>query len=211
MLLALCGSILTAPALLLVLSGLLGGVRQGLSATARQAVWRLLWRSRWLLLSLWLILAYGAPGEAWQGFVIAPSTQGMREASHHALRLLVLLLSLGAVLQQLSPLQLVSGIFTLLQPWQRLGLDVARSVVRLSLVLAHLEQTPRGQGWRQHWQALLAGDAGTDDLNAAPASESLFPENRLALPRAQASWRDGLLLLGLAGVLALLSIFPDFP
>lgn len=183
----------------------------------RQAAWQLLRRSRWLLLSLWLILAYGAPGEAWQGFVIAPSLQGMAEASQHALRLVFLLVTLATVLHTLSRQQLVSGLFALLHPLQRFGLgagnkrlrlDAERSVVRLALVLLHLEHTPRGKGWWQRWQQVLQG---TDTLSAPPIPDTGTPSIPDALEITLPRWqRQDLLVLAGLLLLWLLCLFNPF-
>jgi hypothetical protein len=42
---------------------------------------RLIYRARWLLLTLWLIMAYNAPGEAWLDQSWAPTYEGMAEKS----------------------------------------------------------------------------------------------------------------------------------
>src|SRR5664279_2590059 len=53
--------------------------------------WRLIWRARWLLISLFTILAWGIAGEPlWNG-VAAPTHEGLVEALTHLERLLLVL------------------------------------------------------------------------------------------------------------------------
>ncbi len=112
--------------------------------------WAYVRRSRWLLLSLWLILAYNTPGEAWLESVWAPTLEGMAQANLHAVRLLLMLGCLAWLFARLGSSGLLSGLWGLLQGGRRLGWDTERLVVRVALVLGNLAtSTPdRGQ-WRQ--------------------------------------------------------------
>lgn len=105
-------------------------------------------RARWLLLTLWLILAYNVPGEAFQELAWAPTYEGIAEANLHALRLIVMLGCLAWLFRSLGRDGLVSGLWGLLRPFRRLGLDSGRLVVRLSLVLQHLQEPMERGGWR---------------------------------------------------------------
>jgi energy-coupling factor transporter transmembrane protein EcfT len=105
-------------------------------------------RARWLLLSLWLILAYGKPGEAWADLPWAPTLEGMAEANLQAVRLISMLACLAWLFSRLGREGLVSALWGVLQPLARLGLDVERLVVRLSLVLAHLQQPLPAGEWK---------------------------------------------------------------
>jgi energy-coupling factor transporter transmembrane protein EcfT len=129
-------------ALVLLLSG----------ARVRQHWWRLFLRTRLLLLVLFLVFAYGVPGESSSGLNWLPGDAGLAEALLHVLRLVVFLGALSWLLATLSQQELVGGLWFLLQPFRYLGLPVDKSVVRLSLVLEYLENLPR-QSWRQ-WLAL---------------------------------------------------------
>ena len=55
----------------------------------------LMYRARWLLLTLWLILAYNAPGDAWLDQSWAPTYEGMAEGGLQVARLSVMLLWLA--------------------------------------------------------------------------------------------------------------------
>jgi hypothetical protein len=115
-------------------------------------------RARWLLLTLWLILAYNTPGDAFHDIAWAPTYQGMAEANLQAVRLIVMLGCLAWLFSRLGRDGLVSAMWGVAKPLQRFGLDAQRVVVRLSLVLANL-QVPQQKG---DWRKMLAGDTGFD-------------------------------------------------
>ncbi len=106
-------------------------------------------RARWLLLTLWLILAYNVPGEAFRDLPWAPTYEGMADASLHALRLVVMLGCLAWLFRRLGRDGLVGALWGLLHPCRVLGLDTERLVVRLSLVLDNLQTPPEKGAWRQ--------------------------------------------------------------
>jgi len=134
---------------------------------ARPPLWRTwlayLRRARWLLLTLWLILAYNTPGEALGDQAWAPTYEGMAEASLQAVRLVVMLGCLAWLFGRLGRDGLVSALWGLLRPLQACGLDTSRLVVRLSLVLENLQARPEKGAWKK----MLAGDpdfAGGPDV-----------------------------------------------
>jgi len=158
--------------------------------------WKHVRRARWLLLTLWLILAYHAPGEAFADLPWAPTYEGVAAANLHAWRLIVMLACLAWLFQRLGRDGLVSALWGLLHPCRRLGLDSERLVVRLSLVLDNL-QTERATGqardaWRQMLGAAALPDAGLASLH-------------LALPRwaPRDSLLAGLVAVGLLMVLCI--------
>lgn len=112
-------------------------------------------RARWLLMSLWLILAYNTPGQAFNDLAWAPTYEGMDEASHQAVRLMVMLACLAMLFARLGRDGLVSALWGVLQPLRRFGLEIDRLVVRLSLVLENLQSPAAKMDWRQ----MLAVDA----------------------------------------------------
>ncbi|MBS1189453.1 MAG: hypothetical protein H6R10_1245 [Rhodocyclaceae bacterium] len=111
--------------------------------------WILVRRARWLLLTLWLILAYGTPGEVWHDQPWAPTDAGIYEASLHAVRLVAMLGSLGWLFEALPRDRLMAGLWALMQPLRRFRVDADRMVVRLALVFDYLEQQPPKGAWRQ--------------------------------------------------------------
>jgi len=106
-------------------------------------------KSRWLLLMLWLVFAYGKPGEALFQLDWAPTLEGIAEANLHLFRLLLMLASLAWLFARLTREQLMAAIWGLLKPLMKLGMDVERLVVRLSLVIAHLADERPVKDWRR--------------------------------------------------------------
>jgi len=156
----------------------------------RQHWWRLFRRTRILLLTLFLVFAYGLPGKHLLGIEWLPSHEGLLEASLHVSRLVVLLGTLAWLLVPLGHQALMGGLWFLLRPLQALGLPMDRSVVRLSLVLEYMEAMPAGQDWRQ-W---LAPQVMQDEQD--PVRLSLQPWG----------WGDGLWVLGgAAGLLGVIA------
>lgn len=145
-------------------------------------------RARWLLLTLWLILAYNTPGEAFHDLAWGPTYEGMAEANLQAMRLLAMLACLAWLFARLGHDGMVSGLWGVLQPVRAAGVDVERLVVRLSLVLENL-QTPPEKG---AWKRMLA-------------AEPPIPNGRevLHFSLVRWAWRDTLLMvltgLGLMG------------
>lgn len=126
-------------------------------------------RSRWLLLSLWLILAYGTPGDVWMGLDWAPSDAGMEEASQHVLRLLLMLAGLAWLLARLPRERLTLGLWLMAAPLRVWFGSVDRFVVRLSLVFAYLDESPPKGAWRhvldESARPALSGVAAADVLD----------------------------------------------
>ena len=129
--------------------------------------WRLLRRMRWLLLSVWLILAYGSSGDALFDFAWMPTYEGVREASLHVARLALMLGCLAWLFVRLGNRGLLVALQSLLQPLSRFGLGSERLVVRLSLVMQNLQAGVQKGAWR----SMLDGN-----LAAAGAAETLRVE-----------------------------------
>ena len=153
--------------------------------------WRYLWRSRWLLLALWLVLAYHTPGDAWLDQAWAPTLEGMHEASLQAFRLAVMLGALAWLFGQLGRDGLVQALWGLFRPLAGEGGGVERMVVRLSLVFSYLDRRANSVNWRQ----ILTGSL------PAPADGTTV----IALHLPAWRWRDGAVALaavaGFCGVL----------
>ncbi|WP_265948408.1 hypothetical protein [Dechloromonas sp. A34] len=118
-----------------------------------------IYRARWLLFTLWLILSYNTPGEAVMGALWAPTYEGVADANLQAARLVLMLGFLAWLSVRLGRDGLVSALWGVLQPLQVLGVDTRRLVIRLSLVLANL-QTPQEKG---SWRRMMAADAPLRD------------------------------------------------
>ena len=125
----------------------------------------LTYRARWLLLTLWLIMAYNAPGDAWLDQSWAPTYEGMAEGSLQVARLSVLLLWLAWLFVRLGRELLVSAVWGLLQPARTLGLEVERLVVRLSLVLENLQAPQERGAWRRMLRVEMQDVVGPDAVH----------------------------------------------
>jgi energy-coupling factor transporter transmembrane protein EcfT len=113
------------------------------------AWWQFVRRARWLLLCLWLVLAYGVPGEAMFDQAWAPTWEGASVANLHVARLVLMLGCLSWLFGRLGNSGLVSALSGLLRPFDGRWFATDRLVVRLSLVLERLK-TPQEKGaWRQ--------------------------------------------------------------
>ena len=126
--------------------------------------WRLLRRMRWLLLSVWLILAYGVPGDALLDLPWMPTHEGIFEASLHVARLVLMLGCLATLFVAFGKNGLLVALQFLLRPWSRAGLASERLVVRLSLVMQNLQsELPKG-AWRQMLDCNAGGGEGDEIL-----------------------------------------------
>lgn len=145
---------------------------------------RLVWRARWLLVSLFVIFAWGVAGEPlWQG-IAAPTHEGLLAALTQLGRLLLMLMSVAAFLEFMPLPSLLTATHRMLHPLQRFGLDPDRGVIRLMLVMRYIETLPRPRDWR----SLL-------DVPTLSVSEVLeIDEHPLR-------WLDGLVLFSVAAVL----------
>ena len=119
----------------------------GRSSVRRGA--KLVWRTRWLLLPLFVVFAWGVPGEPLWASAGAPTGEGLREAVEHAGRLILVLFFVAAFLEAMSLADLLSASHLLLQPLARLGIDPERGVARLMLVLRQAEALPPPGDWRR--------------------------------------------------------------
>lgn len=147
-------------------------------------------RTRWLLLSLFVVFAWGTAGEPASAqfglpeFAGSPTIEGLREGGLHLGRLLLALVVVAAFLEYLPLAALLSACNHLARPFTRFAGDAERAALRLHLALHYVETLPRPRDWR----TLL-------ETPPAPARTVLVLENR-----AMASLDYACLLLG-AGLL----------
>jgi len=115
-------------------------------------------RTRWLLLSIALLFPLATPGQRLPGVFgnIGFTFDGLLLALEHILRLLLLLASLAIVHERLGTAGMMTGLHWLLAPlahWRTLR---ERIVVRLMLVLEHVENAP-ATSWREWLDHDLVG------------------------------------------------------
>lgn len=154
--------------------------------------WRMLVRSRWLLLTLLLIFSFTTPGEYVRGWstAVAPTYEGVRMGLLQAGRLTIMLAGLSLLLGSTGRESLMSGIYFLLQPLTVLGLSPQRFTARLWLTLHYVELAP-DKPQRSKWTML---DEVTLD---GPAEQA----QQLVLTLPAWTWVDGLVLSVAASIL----------
>ncbi|MBU1236137.1 MAG: hypothetical protein KJ634_06600 [Gammaproteobacteria bacterium] len=117
---------------------------------ARRRTVLLIRRSRWLFLSIALLFVLATPGQRLPGVLgdIGVARDGILLAAEHILRLLLLLASLATLHERLGTTGMMAGMHWLLAPiahWRTLR---ERIVVRLMLVLDHVEGA-KAANWRE--------------------------------------------------------------
>lgn len=147
----------------------------------------LLWRARWLFLLLFLTHAYQLPGAPlWPALGGAsPSQEGLLAGLLQCGRLWVMLMLLDVLVLAMPLDRLVAGVYGLLRPFSRLGLDAGRATLRLGLTLYAMERR-------------MGAHVLRDLLQGRPPGHDLPREQSLLVMPCQP--RDGAALL-LAGTL----------
>ncbi len=138
---------------------------------ARRRTLLLLRRARWLLLSIAVLFALATPGQRLPGMAgdLGLTQDGLLLAAEHVLRLILLLASLAVLHERLGTAGMMAGLYWLLAPLSLWRTMRERIVVRLMLVLDHVENAPGGN-WRD-W--LRADVSGPDSLSLSVASMRL--------------------------------------
>lgn len=152
---------------------LLVAVSAGMAgAFARLRFWRLLQRTRWLLLAIFLLFAWATPGVLLLPHIAAmsPTVDGLILGATHLGRLIVVLASLALLLRTTSSEDLVAAFFSLLAPLKSLGVDRGRIAVRLLLVIEYVESA-QPRTWRDWLDPAVAPPArGAIVLRHTPLS-----------------------------------------
>jgi energy-coupling factor transport system permease protein len=116
------------------------------------------------MISLILVYAFATPGAAVLPHLGAysPSHEGLVSGGIQALRLAVLLASLAVLLAAIPRDRILAGLYFLLRPLARMGVDVDRVAARIWLTLHYAEQTKPGRSgeWRS---CLRSAFEGNDD------------------------------------------------
>lgn len=120
-------------------------------------------RTRWVLISLFLIYSYASAGNPiWPDMgVLSPVDSGIANGMQQITRLIMILAGLTILLASLSQAELVSGMYTLLYPLRYIGLSRERVAVRLALTLQYAESALLKK--TDHWQAILEQSLKPDE------------------------------------------------
>lgn len=140
-------------------------------APLRHETWRLLRRTRWLMVVLLLTYAYAVPGTAlWPRLEWAsPSIDGLQQGALRVGRLALMLAGLAALLAYTSRSRLIYGLYALARPLAWLGFDRRAFAVRMGLTLDYVEHAPKPARWLDALRAPLPDDA-------APTTYTLHTE-----------------------------------
>lgn len=117
----------------------------------RAELFRLLRRTRWLLIILFVTYALSLPGiPLWPGpGWVSPTREGVEAGLLRVGRLVLMLMGLAILLATVSRPRLISGLYGLAKPLARLGFDRRAFAVRLGLTLDYVERTPGPANWRE--------------------------------------------------------------
>lgn len=141
-------------------SGLLVASLMALAAAPRPSLFRLLVRSRWLLISLTLIFGLGTPGEPLAPGLgaMSPTWEGLNAGALHAGRLVFIMATLTLLVTSMRPEALLAGIYTCLRPLHVFGLPAERFAARLWLTLEYAQSAAKPVRLRDRLEQGLAGE-----------------------------------------------------
>lgn len=152
-----------------------------------EGCWRLIRRTRFLLLALVLLYAFATPGTPVFSSWATPTQEGLRYGGAQAWRLLLMVTALALVLSRLSREQLLAGIYGLLTPF-KFVLPVDRIAMRLWLTMHYADEGQDEKSLQARWtKALTLPDTASTTIT-------------LSYPAF--AWRDLGFLLGVSAVLA---------
>ncbi len=153
---------------------------------------RLLRRTRWLLVVLFLAYAWALPGAGlWPGLgALSPTVEGLQYGALRVARLALMMLGLAVLLALTSRSQMIYGLYFLSWPLARLGFDRRAFAVRMGLTLEYVERAPRGTRW-------LAALRNPEPDTAGPDTYILQAEPW--------QWRDSVVILAAVVSLVVLS------
>lgn len=151
----------------------------------------LLRRTRWILITLFVIFAYTGTGDLlwpqWGAF--SPVTDGIVHGLLQLLRLLAVLAGLSILLSLLSQSQLVAGLYVMSRPFVFFGLSPERMAVRLALTLQYADNAM--QNISGNWRDILE-----HMLESVPMAPGY-----IELQVTVFSWRDWLLVIAVTAAL----------
>ncbi len=134
-----------------------------------QRLFKLIRRTRWILLSLFIIYAFLTPGtELWSGLNLpSPSIEGVSDGLMQLGRLMSVLASLSILLTLLSTEQMLGGIYRLTRFVRYIGISPEKMAVRLALTLHYAEDAMRNtaEDWQNAiQQALTQKESGSTNI-----------------------------------------------
>lgn len=149
---------------------------------------RVVKRMKWLFLSIFVIYAFGTPGEYIQNIptAIALTKEGCVLGALHIAKLLIALATLGILFSTSSKEQLMNGLHLLLSPLNLLGINTNRFTARLLLTLDYVEELAAKEKFKFSF----------DQLDNMLATTELFEKDKvIVLKNYPFKWTDKAMLI----------------
>ncbi|NOT64496.1 MAG: hypothetical protein HOP06_00340 [Methylotenera sp.] len=129
---------------------------------------RLVKRMRWLLASIFIIYAFGTPGEyvQWFPMYVSPTYEGCIQGLLQIAKLLIAIASLSMLFSTSSKAHLMAGLYLLLSPLKWLGFNVERFTARLLLTLDYVDELAVDKQFKLSFKHLDTLHENTDNLPA---------------------------------------------
>jgi len=116
--------------------------------------WRLMRRTRVLLIMLLGVYSFTTPGtplfSGWEQ--ASPTVEGLNAGLQQIWRLGLMIGGVAAMISYLSRNQLLGGLYYLLLPLKPIGIPVERFALRLWLTLHYVETLPKMSKLGAHWE-----------------------------------------------------------
>ncbi len=156
---------------------------------------RVVQRMKWLFLSIFVIYAFGTPGEYIQQIPegISPTKEGCVLGVLQISKLLIALATLGILFSTSTKAQLMSGLHLLLFPLGLLGINTNRFTARLLLTLDYVEELAAREKFKFSF----------DQLDNMLATTEFFEKEKvIVLENYPFKWTDkaALILLGISTI-----------
>jgi energy-coupling factor transporter transmembrane protein EcfT len=156
---------------------------------------RVVKRMKWLFLSIFVIYAFGTPGEYTQYIPtgISPTKEGCVLGILQIAKLLIALATLGILFSTSSKEQLMSGLHLLLSPLNVLGISTNRFTARLLLTLDYVEELAAKEKFKFNF----------DQLDNMLATTELYEADKvIVLEDYPFKWTDKamLIILGISTI-----------
>lgn len=136
---------------------------------------KVLFRLKWLLLSLVLVYAFNTPGEYPQQWPVAfaPTYEGLHQGGVQLLRICMMMAGLTLFTATTNRQQVMAGFYTLLWPFKILGFSAERFAARLWLTLYYVEHRQQNTTQTSVFQSLKATQMAEVGAQALPESIEL--------------------------------------
>ena len=164
---------------------------------------RVIKRMRWLFISIFVIYAFGTPGQYIQYFPTsyASTIEGCSLGALQIAKLLIALASLNVFFSTSSKEDLMVGLYLLLSPLKLAKLNVARFTARLLLTLDYVEELSGKENFKFNFSQL-------DDLHSV--TDNLQVQQVIILKSPAFNLVDKLLITSMIFSLLLLTAYQVF-